>query len=292
MNQVTSWLPLARATAIGWMPLSKSPMPLNQTISTENLGLHCDSKVIINISGKRFEVFLSSLNRYPHTLLGSCERDYFYDDDNEEYYFDRDPDIFRYILSYYRCGHLHFPKQECVAAFDEELCYFRISSDVIQDCCYEDYQDCRKENYERFFVEKPPVNEKDLINQTCRQQLWHAFENPEASTVALVIYYVTGFFIAISVLANVIETVPCTYRPETERHVSCGELFEQAFFCLDTGCVAIFTVEYLARLVAAPRRWRFFKSIMSLIDVVAILPFYVGLLMANNKVGFLGVWVL
>lgn len=36
--------------------------------------------------------------------------------------------------------------------------------------------------------------------------MWRAFENPHTSTAALVFYYVTGFFIAVSVMANVVET--------------------------------------------------------------------------------------
>lgn len=37
--------------------------------------------------------------------------------------------------------------------------------------------------------------------------MWKAFEMPHTSTAALVFYYVTGFFIAVSVIANVAETV-------------------------------------------------------------------------------------
>jgi len=35
--------------------------------------------------------------------------------------------------------------------------------------------------------------------------MWFAFENPHANVPALVFYYVTGFFIAISVLANIVD---------------------------------------------------------------------------------------
>ena len=49
------------------------------------------------------------------------------------------------------------------------------------------------------------------------------------------------------------------------------------FFVLDTACVIIFTVEYLLRLYAAPDRCKFVRSIMSLIDVIAIMPYYIGL---------------
>jgi len=54
-------------------------------------------------------------------------------------------------------------------------------------------------------------------------------------------------------------------------------------FCLDTVCVMIFTTEYLLRLYAAPDRYRYIRSVMSIIDVVAILPYYIGLGITDNK---------
>ena len=53
----------------------------------------------------------------------------------------------------------------------------------------------------------------DIILETLRERMWRAFENPHTSTPALVFYYVTGFFIAVSVMANVVETVPCGEIP-------------------------------------------------------------------------------
>ncbi|VEL20144.1 unnamed protein product [Protopolystoma xenopodis] len=286
--QITSWLPLARAAAIGWVPLARQrlPKPVISKNFTSELSHHSafDGKAIINVSGRRFEILKSNLDRYPHTLLGSDERDYFYDDSRGEYYFDRDPEIFRHILSYYRCGHLHYPKQECVLAYDDELTYFRIAPDVMGDCCYEDYQDGKRENTERILDEKASVEKAAELPKTFRARLWFEFENPEVSTSAIVIYYVTGFFIAISVMANVFETVPCGRKPGTNESPPCGDQYSGAFFCMDTACVIIFTLEYCARLYAAPNRWKFFHSVMSLIDVVAILPFYIGLVMPNNKV--------
>jgi Ion transport protein len=44
----------------------------------------------------------------------------------------------------------------------------------------------------------------------------------------------------------------------------------------------IFTAEYLLRLFAAPSRIKFMRSVMSVIDVVAIMPYYIGLFMAEN----------
>ena len=37
--------------------------------------------------------------------------------------------------------------------------------------------------------------------------------------------------------------------------LACGDKYKISFFCLDTACVMIFTVEYFLRLYAAPDRW-------------------------------------
>ena len=147
-------------------------------------------------------------------------------------------------------------------SYDEELAFFGIVPDVIGDCCYEDYRDRKRENAERILDDKMSENNEqnnagaaDLRNS--RQKMWRAFENPHTSTAALVFYYVTGFFIAVSVMANVVETVPCGLSTiasldgrllaKSSQSIPCGERFKVIFFCLDTACVMIFTAEYLLR---------------------------------------------
>ncbi|CAH8475736.1 Potassium voltage-gated channel sub D member 1 [Schistosoma haematobium] len=283
MAQASAWLPLVRASAIGWVPIAQHRLPKNVCTKDDSNQDIYEKKAIINVSGQRFEVLTSSLNQYPHTLLGSDERDYFYDENSGEYYFDRDPEIFRHILTYYRCGHLHYPKKECVMQYEDELAYFRIASEALGDCCYEDYHDSKRENSERLLEERSSTKENAEVPKDFRNRLWQAFENPEFSTTAIVIYYVTGFFIAVSVFANITETIPCGPEPGLSKQRACGDRYIDAFSCLDTACVVIFTVEYCARMYAAPNRWKFFISVMSIIDVVAILPFYIGLLMPDNK---------
>ncbi|XP_053205477.1 potassium voltage-gated channel protein Shal-like [Panonychus citri] len=282
MASVAAWLPFARAAAIGWVPIANNPLPAPPV--TKDRRKREDEKFIINVSGRRFETWRNTVEKYPDTLLGSNEREFFYDEETREYFFDRDPDIFRHILNYYRTGKLHYPKHECLMQYDEELAFFGIIPDVIGDCCYEDYRDRKRENAERMLDDKSSEaeNPKDAEKGTLRQQMWRAFENPHTSTAALVFYYVTGFFIAVSVGANVIETVPCGLREGTSDKVSCGDSYKIAFFCLDTACVIIFTCEYLLRLYGAPNRCNFMRSVMSVIDVVAILPYYIGLVIKDN----------
>ncbi|XP_016140092.1 potassium voltage-gated channel subfamily D member 3-like isoform X1 [Sinocyclocheilus grahami] len=275
---VAAWLPFARAAAIGWMPVANLPMPVAPT----NKNKHQDEIIILNVSGRRFQTWRNTLDRYPDTLLGSSEKEFFFNEETREYFFDRDSDVFRSILNFYRTGKLHYPRYECISAYDEELAFFGIIPEIISDCCYEEYKDRKRENIERLMDDLEDNKDSKLPNMTFRETMWRAFENPHTSTMALVFYYVTGFFIAISVITNVIETVPCSSMPN-QRDIPCGERYTEAFFCMDTACVMIFTVEYLMRLFAAPSRYRFMRSVMSIIDVVAILPYYIGLVMTNNE---------
>ncbi|XP_072308686.1 A-type voltage-gated potassium channel KCND3-like isoform X2 [Eucyclogobius newberryi] len=273
-----AWFPFARAAAIGWMPVASCPMPLAPRDNSKKQ----DELIMLNVSGRRFQTWRTTLDRYPDTLLGSSEKDFFYNEETKEYFFDRDPDVFRSILNFYRTGKLHYPRHECISSYDEELTFFGIIPEIIGDCCYEEYKDRKRESLERLQDDQEENKDAKLPNMNIRQTMWRAFEYPHTSTMALVFYYVTGFFIAVSVITNVIETVPCGATPH-RKDMPCGERYTVAFFCMDTACVMIFTVEYLLRLFAAPSRYRFMRSVMSIIDVVAILPYYIGLVMTNNE---------
>jgi len=154
MASMASWLPFVRAAAVGWIPIAANPLPTylqeagfsRASAAAARVG---SDRVRINVSGHVFETWRHVLDKFPATLLGSDERDYFYDSTTAEYFFDRDPELFRHVLSYYRTGRIHFPRQDCVAAFDEELSFFGIHTDSVADCCLEDYRDRKLENVER-----------------------------------------------------------------------------------------------------------------------------------------------
>ena len=42
-------------------------------------------------------------------------------------------------------------------------------------------------------------------------------------------------------------------------------------------CIVWFTFEYIARLYAAPDKWKFIKSILNMIDLLSILPYFIAL---------------
>ena len=75
------------------------------------------------------------------------------------------------------------------------------------------------------------------------------------------------------------ETVHCEkIANNTIVHVKCGEVFIDLFFKMDSVCVSFFLVEYAIRVYGAPNRFSFLKSIISLIDLLAIAPFFILLI--------------
>ncbi|RUP48587.1 BTB/POZ protein [Jimgerdemannia flammicorona] len=65
-------------------------------------------RVVLNVGGRRFVTFLSTLRQFPDTVLGTM----FAEDnmpmaktvDPQEYFFDRNGDVFAVIIEFYRNG--------------------------------------------------------------------------------------------------------------------------------------------------------------------------------------------
>jgi hypothetical protein len=83
-------------------------------------------KVIINVSGLRFETRASTLQRYPHTLLGDKQRRAeFFDYMNNEYFFERHRSSFEAVLYFYQSGgRLTRPENISAEIFLEEIKFF------------------------------------------------------------------------------------------------------------------------------------------------------------------------
>ncbi len=50
---------------------------------------------------------------------------------------------------------------------------------------------------------------------------------------------------------------------------------------IDTFCIIFFTLEYFVRFGCAPRKWRFFKNPMNMVDLFAIIPFYLAIFLSQ-----------
>merc|ERR550519_1912018 len=52
---------------------------------------------------------------------------------------------------------------------------------------------------------------------------------------------------------------------------------------VETVCIAWFTLEYFIRLAGAPQKWAFLKDGMNVVDVLAIMPFFVSLFFGSGS---------
>lgn len=100
----------------------------------EDEGSECSERIIINISGLRFETRVKTLDQYPHTLLGNHEkRNQYYDSLRDEYFFDRNRPSFDAILYYYQSsGRLRRPVNVPLDIFTEEIRFYELGDEVIE----------------------------------------------------------------------------------------------------------------------------------------------------------------
>ena len=116
-------------------PLGHTRTTASQTVS-QALG-RAPGRVILNIGGTLFLTTWSSLKKIPGTLLSQLSEDHdSYDPENGEYYFDRNPDLFNFILDAYRVGRIHIPHQFCGSYIIEELDFWGIHEDFLARCCW------------------------------------------------------------------------------------------------------------------------------------------------------------
>ena len=240
-----------------------------------------DKIVTLNVSGRRFQIRDYFLTIYPNTLLGGKARSLFYDKAKNEFFFDRDPDSFRYIWNFYHSGQLHCPREDCIQSFLDEVNFFGLDISMLCECCWCEtfetaYERLTKRREEREANEREAAKAVHVVdpNASLREKAWITLKDPSFSHFAKIFYLLSVLMIVISVVANTTETIACKGAVRI-----CKEENEETYFYLDTVCVGFFTLEYMARLVTCPNRLKFIINKMSIIDLLAILPYYIDLLL-------------
>ncbi|XP_048371538.1 potassium voltage-gated channel subfamily A member 5-like [Sphaerodactylus townsendi] len=239
-------------------------------------------RVLINISGLRFETQLGTLNQFPDTLLGDPQkRMRYFDPLRNEYFFDRNRPSFDGILYFYQSGgKLRRPVNVSIDVFADEIRFYQLGEEAME----------RFREDEGFIKEE----EKPLPANEFQRQVWLIFEYPESSSSARGIAIVSVLVILISIITFCLETLP-EFRDERELHVplisplnaTSGEVPRQhpsppstltdPFFIIETTCVIWFTFELLVRFFACPSKPEFSRNIMNIIDIVAIIPYFITL---------------
>lgn len=223
-------------------------------------------RLVFNICGEKYEVLQSTVQRYPKILLADQEkRAKFWDEERQEYYLDRNRACFESVLTYCQSnGILIRPPNVPGVLFLRELEFYELGEEVLQKIRGEDE-----------FV-KP---ERPMPSCKFQRQVWNLFEYPETSVAARFIAWLSCAVVLLSIVTFCVETLP-----EFQERDAAGKIKNyNVFFTIETICIAWFSVEYLTRLISSPHKWKFMKEALNVIDLVAILPYFMTLALSNES---------
>ena len=233
-------------------------------------------RVVINVSGLRFETQLKTLNQFPETLLGNpLKRNRYYDPLRNEYFFDRNRPSFDAILYFYQSGgRLRRPVNVPLDVFSEEVKFYELGENAFE----------RYREDEGFIKEE----EKPLPQNEFQRRVWLLFEYPESSAAARLCAIFSVVIILLSIVIFCLETLPQFkhYRISGDNSSNLKDVtieeddipkFNEPFFIIETCCIIWFTFELLVRFASCPEKLGFFRNIMNCIDIVAIIPYFITL---------------
>ncbi|XP_065060565.1 potassium voltage-gated channel subfamily A member 2-like [Rhopilema esculentum] len=214
-----------------------------------------NERVLINVKGKQYETFERTLARFPNTLLGNYERrQKYYNPDTGEYVFDFDTSesAFGAILFYYQSsGIMSRPSDVKEEDFEEAMRLFEI--------------------FQMHLLRQ----DIDLPQHRRARKLWMMLEYPETSLAGKIMANFSFMMILASSVTFCIETVD--RKPK-----EIGNRRDNVWFTLESIFIAWFTLEYIARVISAPRKSDFLFSLLGLIDLAAIVPYFATLIVMED----------
>ncbi|XP_004600185.1 potassium voltage-gated channel subfamily V member 2 [Sorex araneus] len=255
------------------------------------------STLNVNVGGQSYHLDSREVACYPKTRLGRlvtahsrsrqlglCDD---YEEETDEYFFDRDPAVFQLVSNFYASGVLLVRDELCPRSFLEELGYWGVRLKYTPRCCRICFEERRDELSEQLKIQRElraqaQAEEAEELFRDMRffgpqrQRLWNLMEKPFSSVAAKIIGVASSLFVLISVVALALNTVE-EMHPQTGR--GAGGDARPVLEHVELLCMAFFTLEFLLRLASTPDLRRFARSALNLVDLVAILPLYLQLLL-------------
>ncbi|XP_027706438.1 potassium voltage-gated channel subfamily G member 1 [Vombatus ursinus] len=256
-------------------------------------------QIIINVGGIKYLLPWTTLDEFPLTRLGQLKSCTNFDDilnvcDDydvtcNEFFFDRNPGAFRTILTFLRVGKLRLLREMCALSFQEELLYWGIEEDNLDWCCrrrylqkIEEFAEMNEREDDLLESESPGEMAEETRLGQCMKRLQDMVERPHSGLPGKVFACLSVLFVTITAVNLSISTMP-SLREEEEQ----GECSQMCYniFIVESVCVGWFSLEFLLRFIQAPSKFAFLRSPLTLIDIIAILPYYITLVVDSTSVG-------
>ena len=116
-------------------------------------------------------------------------------------------------------------------------------------------------------IKKP----RDEMN--VREKVYEVFEDPTSSWVAGIVSAIINSMILVSTTTFVVETMP-----------SMSDVDPSFWSTTEAICIGGFTIDFLVRSTMTPSHGLFWKDTMNWVDFIAILPFYIELILVALSV--------
>uniref|UniRef100_A0A1A8EYQ3 Potassium voltage-gated channel, subfamily G, member 4 n=1 Tax=Nothobranchius korthausae TaxID=1143690 RepID=A0A1A8EYQ3_9TELE len=249
---------------------------------------------VINVGGNRYAFPWSTLQQFPLTRLGRlcgcrslediagvCDD---YDEARKEFFFDRSPSAFRVILNFLAAGKLRLLREMCILSLHDELSYWGVEMAYMERCCkrkmytrieeVHEKERREEERRQRSAMQRVPVEETQY--RKVMNWLRDMVENPQSGLPGKIFACLSVIMVVVTVISLCISTMP-DLRDEENRgecSLKCHNMF-----VVESICVAWFTLEFLLRFVNAPSKLAFARGPLNIIDAIAILPYYVSLVL-------------
>ncbi|XP_064641972.1 potassium voltage-gated channel subfamily C member 3-like [Lineus longissimus] len=260
-----------------------------------------------DIRGVKFELLADVVDEYPDTTLGRLAEQYQHLPELERnvvYVFDRDPNVFKAVIQFYKTGELHHPSVVCATIFKRDIEFWRITCPVAP-CCSPAYQEAHSNTDVIRQFKETIIDEKNLLSdyvfhhngRRWRPRLWYFMTYPSSSLGAKV-YAVFVYLLVVlnmiriiveqnshsfssqlhSITSNLTDEEDVTDQEDTIlcKVILSGYLgtsnFIMAFNIADMVVGVIFAFDNFLRLISAPKIKTAFLSYRNIVECVCLFP--------------------
>ncbi|XP_040207459.1 potassium voltage-gated channel subfamily G member 3 isoform X2 [Rana temporaria] len=209
-------------------------------------------------------------------LLEVCDD---YDQERNEFFFDRHSEAFGFIMMYVKYGKLRFVPQMCELSFYNEMIYWGLECSQLEYCCQRRLDDRMSDTYTYLSDESKPDEStvKENLPPPPEEKKWlermrRTFEEPTSSLAAQILAVVSILFVIVSMVVLCASTLPDWKTAENRS--------SEEHRIIEAICIGWFTAECIVRFIVSKNKCDFVRKPLNIIDLLAISPYYVSIFMA------------